>query len=186
MNKKIIMSISIILLTIVLGVGIYKSDAAKSNPELTYEDIKDIAESQYAGTITEIELERKHGKNVYEVELTSDEKQYELKLDANTGEVVVLEEKQIEQNTKLPSEQKDKSKADNARVKEDSEPTLIMGMDEAIAFALQEFSGTVTEAELDREDGRFIYEIEIKSNGVEADIEVDAQTGEILIIEIDD
>lgn len=186
MNKKLIIAISIVLLTVVLGMGIYHSDAAKSSPELTYEDISEIVEAQYPGTITEIEQDRKHGKAVYEVEIKDGEKHYELNLDANTGEILELEEKRVKQDIKLTNEQENKIDTNNTEEQEVNDSTLIMDMEEAIAIALQEFQGTVTEAELDKENGRYIYEIEIKSNGVEAEVEIDAQTGEILVVEIDD
>ena len=34
--------------------------------------------------------------------------------------------------------------------------------------------------ELDREDGRVVYEIEFKSNGMEYEYEIDASTGAVL------
>lgn len=186
MNKKLIISISAVLLIVISGLGIYQSDAAKSNPELTYDDVKQIAEAQYPGTITEIELDKEHGNLVYEVEIKGDDREYEVKLDANTGEIVKLEEKNVKQNMTSPDKEHYKANEESNKIKVEDDPKLIMDMTHAIEIAIQEFPGTVTEAELDEENGRMIYEIEIKSKGQEAEIEIDAQTGEILVIEIDD
>lgn len=57
---------------------------------------------------------------------------------------------------------------------------------QAIDVALDNFTGTVTEIELDNDDGRYTYEIELESGNEEAEIEIDAHTNEVLGIEIDD
>lgn len=58
---------------------------------------------------------------------------------------------------------------------------------QAIEIALAEVPGEVQEAELDREDGVQIYEIEIlTADGVEMEVEIDAETGAILEIEAED
>lgn len=43
----------------------------------------------------------------------------------------------------------------------------------------------ITELELDEDDGRLIYEIEIESVNGEAEIDIDAYTGDIISISID-
>ena len=62
------------------------------------------------------------------------------------------------------------------------------GLDEASAVerALAEVPGTVKETELDREDGKLIYEIEIlTADGLEMEVEIDAETGAVLEVEAD-
>lgn len=55
---------------------------------------------------------------------------------------------------------------------------------QVIEIALAEMPGTVSETELERDDGQLIYEIEIlTADGVEMEIEISAETGEILEIE---
>ncbi|GAE25516.1 hypothetical protein JCM9140_1515 [Halalkalibacter wakoensis JCM 9140] len=56
--------------------------------------------------------------------------------------------------------------------------------DQAVAIALDLLPGRVKEVELDSDDGRLLYEIEIKFEGNDYDLEIDAFTGEI--VEIDD
>lgn len=189
MNKKVIISFAAVFLVAVLGFGIYQSDAANSNPELTLEDARQLVEIQYPGTITEIELDKEQGETVYEVEVVTDDKEYEVKLDANTGEIIKLEEKHKKQsvtNDQQHQTEYDVKKEHNKNVPEQNKKSNMIEMTTAIEIAIQEFPGTVTEAELDREDGRLIYEIGIKSKGEEAEIEIDAYTGEVIVIEIDD
>lgn len=56
-----------------------------------------------------------------------------------------------------------------------------ISMDEIVQRMEDKYNGTVTEIEFDREWNRDVYEIEIKTaDGYEWDIEVDANSGEII------
>lgn len=58
---------------------------------------------------------------------------------------------------------------------------------QAIEIALAEVPGEVQEVDLDRDDGQQVYEVEIvNADGVEMEVEVDAETGEVLEVEADD
>lgn len=58
---------------------------------------------------------------------------------------------------------------------------------QAVEIALAEVQGEVQEAELDREDGVQVYEIEIlTADGMEMEIEINANTGEVLEVEAED
>lgn len=55
----------------------------------------------------------------------------------------------------------------------------------AIEIALGRVAGRVVEAEIEREDGRLVYSFDIEVPGVSGltEVEIDAQTGEILEVE---
>lgn len=56
----------------------------------------------------------------------------------------------------------------------------------AIEIAKAEVPGLVIEAELDDDDGVQIYEVEIvNANGIEMEVKINAETGEILEVEED-
>ena len=58
---------------------------------------------------------------------------------------------------------------------------------ESKEIALERIPGTVEEVELEDEDGHVVYEVELKSeNGDEHEVIIDAQTGDILVVESDD
>jgi uncharacterized membrane protein YkoI len=62
-----------------------------------------------------------------------------------------------------------------------------LSTEQAIQIALAEVPGDVQETELEREDGMQVYEIEIlTADGVEMEVEIDAQTGAVLEIEVED
>lgn len=226
MKKKMGLAIGAVVCVILLGFGIYKTDASQQNPRLSVDDIRQMVEAQYPGEITEIELDTTMNKSVYEVEVISQGREYEIKLDGQTGEILNLKERATkakkesvvlndddsqvkettpsndqdvnpEKNTDQSQQQDKNSKNNGTQSQSDSnqqaetpakkqpkKPTVI-DVNQAIAIAKSQFNGTVIEAGLDEDDGRLIYEIELENGQEEVEIEVDAYTGEILLIEID-
>ena len=65
-----------------------------------------------------------------------------------------------------------------------------ISQDKAREIALAQVPGAtaknMTKLTLDRDDGRLIYEIEIKYNGMEYDFEINAADGAILEMEMDE
>lgn len=63
-------------------------------------------------------------------------------------------------------------------------PAPAFTIEQAKEIALAEVSGVVQETELEREDGKLVYEVEIlTADGVEMEVEINADTGEVLEIE---
>jgi uncharacterized membrane protein YkoI len=59
---------------------------------LSFEKISKLAKTHKPGEIIEVELEKKHGRYIYEVEiLDSGSQVWELKLDAKTGQLLKME-----------------------------------------------------------------------------------------------
>jgi uncharacterized membrane protein YkoI len=142
---------------------------------LTNEEITEKALAKVDGTVTEVELERKLSGSVYEVEIKKDGYEYDLDLDAVTGEVL-KEDK---------SKDDDEAGLDDNSTKSDSSDVAITH-EAAIEIALKEAAGTVTEIELERDNGRTYYEIELEEGNKEVDIEVDANSGAVLSVVKDD
>lgn len=222
MMKKIGLTVGVLAATVVLGFGLYHTDASQVEPELSTDEIKDFVSKQYPGKITEIELDKEFNKKVYEVEVEGEKKEYEIKIDANSGEVLQINEKtpkkaekktetknnlvvkekkdtkkqdkkQKETRQKNKTEKQKETKQENKSEKQKKQTSnknknkkTVIDRDEASRIALNQFSGTIEEIELDEDDGRLIYEIEIEANDKDAEIEIDAYTGEVLVIEIDD
>ena len=75
----------------------------------------------------------------------------------------------------------DGKKADVANL-----PTSVT-MEEAIKTATTKFPGKVLEAELESEDGKAVYEVEIVNTAGETrEFQIDAQSGKILSSELED
>lgn len=233
MKKKVLITVSSIAIATVLGLGIYHSNAAQADPKLSKEEIVELVTAQYPGTITEIEMEKGFNSVVYEVEVESNGKEYEIKLDGNTGEVLKIKQRELHASTEgstniTISEKQDKpssnttsepesknektddlddnkstgskdnkndnvvdeskkdNQADDSKTENKNEgKKAIIDYETAKKIALAEFDGIITDLELDEDDGRLIYEIEIESVNGEAEIDIDAYTGDIISISID-
>ncbi|GAA0610576.1 hypothetical protein GCM10009001_29830 [Virgibacillus siamensis] len=215
MKKKVGFILSILLGLSALGLGMYHTSASQAAPKLSMEQIKDQIQKQYPGKITEFELDKEGKRAVYEVEVVQDGKEYDIVFDGNTGDVLSLEKQSVnkadsdEKDDDRFDKDDDKNENDDAddeeydrddrddNVKEknddkknaskDDEPSKEPRVSAAKAqkIALKEVSGTVISSELDEDDDRLIYEIEVQSDKKEAEFDIDAYTGEIIVMSID-
>lgn len=90
------------------------------------------------------------------------------------------------QQPKKSSSTTEKQSNKQSQPKQTKKKNAVIDKNRAIQIALAEFPGKVEDVELDDDDGRLIYEIEIENGDQEAEIEIDAITGKIIMIDIDD
>ena len=116
-------------------------------------------------------MDREKSGDIYEVEVKSNGVEYDLDIDAKTGKVL----------------RTDKDDHDNDDFDEDDSDDKVIVHDgkfitekAAIEIAMKQAKGTVTEVELDEDDGRVVYEIEIKEGKYDYDFDIDAISGEVL------
>lgn len=128
-----------------------------------------VTESQ--ATFTKTKLDYEDGRQVYDVEFYANSTEYDYEIDAQTGEVV-----SYSQDVK-------------AAASTSTSTSTTLTQDEAQAIALAQVSGAdashVTKCKLDRDDGRTVYEVEIRYNAMEYDFEIDAYTGTILETDVE-
>lgn len=76
----------------------------------------------------------------------------------------------------------------HAKAERPTESRALIPRDEAVQIAISQTgpSARVTEVELDNDDGRIIYEVELEGGPYEYELEIDATTGNILDFEKDD
>ncbi|MFA1822588.1 PepSY domain-containing protein [Virgibacillus oceani] len=196
MNKKIGMIAAVIVGAFVLGIGIYQSDASQVDPKLSEGDIRELVGAQYPGEITELELEKELDRVIYGVEVAGESKEYDMQLDGDTGEVLEIREKEITAKPNETDDEKDtvqieerneeNSKATEKNNEQSADNHDILSIEQVKEIALNEFPGVIKELELDKDDGRLEYEIEIKNeNREEAELDIDAHTGEILKMDLE-
>lgn len=139
---------------------------------ITLEDAKHIALNHVEnGVITEAEVERERGHVVYEIEVKTNEFEHELK---------------INQEGKIIKEEREKRDDDDKKKQQDV--SAMIGVDKAKAIALNEVNGTIDDIELEREDGLYVYEVEIERDNNDDDdvtVYIDAITGKVLYVEWD-
>ena len=122
-------------------------------------------------TFVRSELDRDDGRLMYDVEFyTSDYKEYDYEIDANTGAVLSY----------------DYDAEHYSRPSNGGSTSTGAAISEARAreIALAQVSGAadsnIRKMELDRDDGRLQYEVKIVYNNMEYDFDIDASTGTIL------
>src|SRR5690606_18188849 len=95
MRNKLWLTLGALSAAGIIGLTVFQSDIVNAGPKLTREDVSALVTSQYPGKIVELELEKEGKLHYYEVEVMLDGREYELKVHADTGEVLRLEEKKM-------------------------------------------------------------------------------------------
>lgn len=143
-----------------------------------------IAQNEFSGYITELELEKDDGQLIYEVELFTEDGEVEMEIDAFTGEILVIEMDHRGHHMKNKGDRKHHHRHHHSFQREDLEQFI--SAIEAIEIAESKYDGLLTEIEIGTEGKQFIYEVEFKSGDEEAEIKIDAISGKVLKVEIDD
>ncbi|MFJ8235876.1 PepSY domain-containing protein [Ureibacillus sp. NPDC094379] len=141
--------------------------------EITEQDATKIALEKVPGKVNEVELENEDGLIVYEFEIVGEDgSEQDLEVDAKTGEIVKVEADDEENDDLSQAELVKQAK---------------ITKDEASEKALVQVPGTVTEVELEDEDGLVVYDVEINAeDGTQQSVQVDAKTGKIVNVELED
>ncbi len=116
------------------------------------------------GELVQIEIDHDDATWEWELEIVQDGRQHELDIDATSGEVT--EHDQDDDDDRDPA----------------VDVTSPMPYAEAIELALGEAPGRVSGWDLDSDDGRIRYTIDIdRSGGDDVEVEVDVETGEVRV-----
>ncbi|WP_062046568.1 PepSY domain-containing protein [Bacillus sp. JCM 19034] len=116
--------------------------------------------------IQAIELENVRNQAVYEVEIVQQSGNGHLTLDAMSGEVL--------------SYTFSENRTDNQN--DDKSNATFISVEEAKRIALTEVSGVVDDIDLEESNGRYVYEVEIEEGEIEAEVIIDAITGDVITI----
>ena len=159
----------------------YISETKAKEIVLNNANIKDVSKF-------EIELDYDYGKMIYEIEFIANEKEYEYELDATTGEILF---KKVEIDDDVKKVVNSDTKKEISNNKTSNNKTNYISRTKAKEIALKNAGVSNIRdlsIELDKENGRMIYEISFESGNKEYEYEIDAITGKILKkdIEIDD
>ncbi|MGE7763854.1 PepSY domain-containing protein [Peribacillus sp. NPDC096540] len=168
-RKKLLMTVSlasVLLFGGVAGTAVY---AVNKGTLSEAEAIKMISE-KLGGEVTQFEKDMDYPMT-YEMTVKTDEGYQDVDVDAKKGEILTQEmEDDLDEDISI----------------QNALETAKISMDDAEKIALKKVEGQVTDVEMDSENGIFVYELEIKQDKKEYDIEIDANTGEVLKVELDD
>ncbi len=192
-NKKRTLLLSAALLSAVaIGAGAATTGYAASGGDkglIGANKAKELAEKAAAGQAYRAELEKERGIVYYDVDVLKDQREYDVHIDAYTGKTLKIERDDDEEdddrrisggNASAPSPSPSPSTSAPSAVK------TKISAEQASRIATDRVGGTVVRSKLDKDDGVLHYEIELKTNRGEAEVEVHAQTGKILSVDYDD
>ncbi len=147
----------------------------------------DIAEAD--AKFEEVSLKEYKGQQYYEIEFEAGDRDYEYYIEALTGTVITSElaAEALDANTQVQAEEK-QTEQPKAEKKDDAQ---LIGEDKAKSIALshagkKEADVKFVRTELDRDDGRTVYEVEFyDSNNMEYDYDIDAYSGDVVSFDYD-
>ncbi|TSB44712.1 PepSY domain-containing protein [Alkalicoccobacillus porphyridii] len=144
--------------------NLLKTNAASAAPIAPKEAESAAKQAVDLDTIIQTELEVENAQFVYEVEFNVHGDGEDVKVSGETGEILSIDD---DFNINPSGDQ--------------------ISAEEAKAIAIKEVGegAKVTEVDLDTDDGISIYEIELNLNGTEYDVDLDANTKEVLKVEKD-
>lgn len=119
---------------------------------------------------------KKDGRTVYEYVLVDGDSRVKVEIDGATGEMVKFDKKPIE-SVKVPPHLRD--------VVDPGAGTIDMARAREIAVE-RAGGGEVVKAKKDfKKHGRVVYEVEVIADGMEHEVEIDADSGEVLHYEVE-
>ena len=120
-------------------------------------------------TFIRAELNYEDGRWVYDVEFYTDSKEYDFEIDAKNGKVLDVDY-DVDGWTRPEEDFIGKESAKN----------IALGYSNLLAKDV-----TFIRAELDYDDGRWVYDVEFYTDNKEYDFEIDATTGKVLDVDYD-
>ncbi|MFB9278366.1 PepSY domain-containing protein [Cohnella cellulosilytica] len=197
-NKTKTILLSAALLTVVAtGAGAATKGFAASASDhgrIGINKVKELAATAVNGQAVRAELEKERGVVYYDVDVLKNNREYDVHIDAQTGKTL-----------KVERDDPDDDRSDNRRTavgeKSSASPSPsvspspsssadkpAISAEQASRIAADRVNGTVVKTELDTDDddGVLHYEIELKTDRGEAEINVHAHTGKILSVDYDD
>ena len=164
----------------------YIGEAEAKAAAVAHAGVKEAEITRY-----EVEMDYERGTMVYEIEFHHNGREYDYDIDAVTGEVLWSESERDDdyRSAKQPQNSQNQQPQEQQNAQQQSKPAPAedgyIGKEAAKAAALahaglSEAQVSRMKCELDREDGRVVYEIEFKCDGMEYEYEIDASSGSVL------
>ncbi|SEI96286.1 Peptidase propeptide and YPEB domain-containing protein [Bhargavaea ginsengi] len=181
------------------GMAAFAEDTGKLAPIETAEaKVKQVTSGWIsADQATTIALEAAGGGEVREMELDRDDREYEFEIWGESGEVDVKVDAKSGDVLKAEHDDQDDDRDDRDDHDHDHDhddddrqaaPDNLISQEEAIQIAKGKAGSAakVIEAELDEDDGRWHYELELRDGRHEYEVDIDAENGNVINFEKDE
>ena len=132
----------------------------QAEKEITIEKAKEIALADEDGEIVKEKKDYDDGIIYYEIDIIRDNTKYEFEIDSN-GNIVSKEQDTYENSENTNTDYISQEEAKNSIINHAG-------------------GGNIVKIELDYENGRAVYEMELIKDNIEYDAMIDANTGEII------
>lgn len=161
-------------------------DDGRYEVELETEDAQyELEIDAKTGAIVKLEEKRVRQQTVKNTELT-DEKRTEKEVEVTEKETKVEVKQEQSKNTSKEKEVTNKEEQPVKKTTKKQTKNVIISSDEAIKIAHEQVpNAKVIDIELESDDGQRYYEIEMHTDDQEVDIEIDAYTGKVIMIEFE-
>ncbi|MFX3649000.1 MAG: PepSY domain-containing protein [Paenibacillus sp.] len=134
------------------------------------------------GKVDDVDLERRNGQTFYEVEIDRKGKNdVVVRLDAYTGKILAV----VDDEDYDDDDDYEGAVTGNTSNNSVSKQVKLTASQASNIALKQVTGGKVTKVELDHDDGRYVYEIELRTAQGEADVDIDANTGKVLSFDQD-
>lgn len=141
------------------------------------EAIKAYEEAYPNTSITSIDLDDSFGTYYFEIKGVDDAKEYEVKINAETGELKKEREETLDRDEQNGVEKENKA----------LDLTELKTVDEISKIAIDTVGkGEAVDWSLERELSTTYWEVKVRSGNAETSVKINAQTGAVLETEIDD
>ena len=161
-----------------------EGDVTLSETSISPEEAVKAAQAVATGPLDGVEVEQLGDRVVYEVEIGDSEVQ----VDPTDGSIIDVATEENDDDRDEDDRDED-DRGDDVRDGDDRDDdagealgTPAIAIDDAVAIAKGASSGSVGDIELDQEDGRLVYEIEVGSD----EVIIDANDGSVLSVHADD
>lgn len=154
---------------------------------LTLEEAQEIALKEVSGKVLKAHEDSDDGVSYYDFTIVTDSEKYEVEVDANSGKIIKMEkdddyvgnDTSNNTNGNVNSNNENNNSNTNGNTNTNTQATITA--EQAQQKAMERVGGGyLVKCELDHDDGVLKYEIEIKNGNKEYDVDIDANTGEVL------
>ncbi|MBS7577380.1 MULTISPECIES: PepSY domain-containing protein [unclassified Enterococcus] len=154
--------------------------ASTSLPEkaITLAEALAIFEKEYPDlTITSIDLDTSYGSYRYKFNGVSDNEEFEVKIDAQSGKITQSERENLDSDETNGI----------AKAKDGLDLTNLLSIGAVSEIAVKAAgAGEAVEWSLDKDNGVMLWEVSVKNGRSETSVKINNQTSEVLEIELDD